>query len=78
MLGGSDEGGAAIEEEKAKSGYLAMTICVCKYFQVRPHPEANLGSVIDERMLKSKKRVHDDARHCHESALHATTEQLFN
>jgi hypothetical protein len=43
-----------MEEEKAKSGYLAMTICVCKYFQVRPDAQAKLGSEIDEWMLKNK------------------------
>lgn len=54
-----------------------MTICVSKYFQVRPHPEANLGSEIDEWMLKINKRVHVDARNSHEPALHPTAEQLF-
>jgi hypothetical protein len=54
-----------------------MTICVCKSFQVRPHAKSSLGSVIDEWMLKTKKRAHVDACNCHEPALHETAEKLF-
>jgi hypothetical protein len=36
-----------------------------------------MGSIIDEWMLKSKKRVHADARNCHEPALHETAKFLL-
>jgi hypothetical protein len=39
---------------------------------VRQYDEASVGSIIDEWMLKSKKRVHADAPNCHEPALHET------